>query len=138
MTRPRMVTFWVTLAVPNLCNTAVAEDESLPEARVFHCVDTQIQSNVIRAEGLSQSLVLELNLGFGHRGVSTIIVGEVDNPVANSLGCSELPVVVVSRDDIYIVTGCKATGWWREGGDKFWLRDRTGDDGWMMVFVWSP
>lgn len=83
--------------------------------------------------------MLELDLGLRHGGVSAIVIGEVDDPVANSLGGTELPVVVVAEDDVGVVAGCQATWWWQERGDQFLFRDRTGDDGWMEAnFVWSP
>lgn len=72
-------------------------------------------------------------------GISTIVVREVDDPVANSLGGTELPVVVVAKDDVGVVAGCQAAGWRQERGDKFLFWDRSGDDSWMEAnFVWSP
>lgn len=83
--------------------------------------------------------MLEFDLGLRHRGVSTIVIRKVDDSVANTLGGTELPVVVVARDYAGVVAGCQATGWWKERGDEFLLRDRSSDDGWMEAnFVWSP
>lgn len=139
MPRPWVVTLRVTLTVPNLSNATVAEDKPLTEARVLHGVDTQIQTDVVRAKSLSQSPVLEVDLGCGHSGVVTIVVGEVDNAVANSLVCTKLPVVVVAKDDVGVVARCETAGWRKEGRDKLWFRDRSGDDGWMKAnFVWGP
>lgn len=53
MARPWVVALRVTLAVPNLPNSTVAEDKLLSEAGVFHGVHTQIQGDVVRAKGLS-------------------------------------------------------------------------------------
>lgn len=83
--------------------------------------------------------MLELDLGFRHSGVSSIVIGKVDDSVANTLGGTELPVAVVARDYVGVVAGCQATGWRQERGDDFLFRDRSGDDGWMEAnFVWSP
>lgn len=137
--RPRVVALRVTLAVPDLPDSTVAEDEPLSEAGVPHGVHAQIQGDVVRAEGLGEGLVLELDLGLRHGGVSAVVVGEVDDPVADSLGGTELPVVVVAEDDVGVVAGRQAAGWRQEGGDQFLFRDGSGDDGWMEAnFVWSP
>ena len=114
MARPRVVALRVTLAVPNLPYSTVAEDKLLSKAGVFYGVHAQFQGDVVRTKGLSQGLVLELDLGFRHGGVSPIIIGEVDNPVANSLGGKELPVVVVAIEYVGVVTGCQAAGWRQE------------------------
>lgn len=58
--------------------------------------------------------MLELNLGVRHGGVSTVVVGEVDDPVADFLGGTELPVAVVAEDYVGVVAGCQAAGWWQE------------------------
>lgn len=50
--RPWVVALRVTLAVPNLSNSAVAEDKPLPQTGVFHGVHGQIQGDVVRAKGL--------------------------------------------------------------------------------------
>lgn len=115
--RPRVVALRVALAVPNLPNPTVAEDKLLSEAGVFYSVQAQIQGDVVRAKGLSQSLVLELDLGLWHGGVSAIVVWKVDDPVANSLGGAEPPVVVVAKDDVGVVAGRQAAGWRQEWGD---------------------
>lgn len=111
MARPWVVTLRVTLAVPNLFNSTVAEDKLLSEAGVLHRVHTQVKGDVVRTQGLSKSLVLELDLGFRHGGVSTIIIRKVNNSVANTLGGTELPVVVIACDYVSVITSCEATGW---------------------------
>lgn len=58
--------------------------------------------------------MLELDLSLRHGGVSTVIIGEVDDPVANTLGGTELPVAVVAKDDVNVVAGCQAAEWWQE------------------------
>lgn len=134
-----MVTLRVTLAIPNLSNSTVAEDKPLSETGVFHGVHSQIQGDVVRAKGLGQSLVLELDLGLRYSWISAIVIGKVDNAVANAFVCTELPVVVVGRDYVNVITWCEATGRRNEGGDHFLFRDRYGDDAWMEAnFVWSP
>lgn len=83
--------------------------------------------------------MLELDLGFRHNGVSAIVIGKVDDTVANALGGTELPVVVVARDYVDVVTRRKATGRREVRGDDFLFRDRCGDDGWMEAsFVGGP
>lgn len=135
----RVVTLRVTLAIPNLCNSTVAKDKPLSEAGVFHGVHSQIQGDVVRAKGLGQSLVLELDLGFGDGGIPAIVIGKVDNTVANALVLAELPVVVVGSDYVNVVTCCEATGRRTEGGHHFLFRDRYCDDPWVEAnFVWSP
>lgn len=134
-----MVTLRVTLAVPNLLNTTVAENKLLSEAGVFDSVQAKFQSDVVWTKSLSESLMLELDLGLWHGGVSTIVIAKVDDPVANSFGGTELPVVVVAQDCVCVVAGCQAAGWRQERRDKFLFRDRSGDDSRMEAsFVWSP
>lgn len=63
MSRPWVVTLRVTLAVPNLLNTTVAENKLLSEAGVFDSVQAKFQSDVVWTKSLSESLMLELDLG---------------------------------------------------------------------------
>lgn len=82
---------------------------------------------------------MELDLGLRHCGVSAIVIGEVDDPIANPLGSTELPVVVVAQNDVGVVAGCQATWWRQERGDKFLFRDWSGDNSWMeSSFMWTP
>lgn len=99
----------------------------------------QVQGDVVRAEGLGHSLVLEFDLGLGHSGISAAVIGEVDNAVANALVRTQLPVVVVGSDDVNVVTCCEATRRRNEGGHHFLFRDRHCDDAWVEAkFVWIP
>lgn len=83
--------------------------------------------------------MLELDLGFRHSGVSTIIIAKVDNAIANTLLGAELPVVVVTRDYVSVITRCQATGWWQVRGNNFRFRNRSGDNSWVESdFIWSP
>lgn len=139
MARPWVVTLRVTSVVPNLFNSTVAEDKVLSEAGVLHRVHTQVKGNVVRTQSLSKSLVLELDLGFRHGGVSTIIIRKVNDSVANTLRATELPVVVIACDYVSVITSCEATGWRQEWGDDFLFRDGSSDDCWMEAnFAWGP
>lgn len=139
MACPRVVALRVTLAISDLGDPTIAEDEPLSEAGVSDSVDAQIQGDVVRVEGFGQSMVLELDLSRCHCWVSTVIVGEVDNAVAKLLGGTELPVVVVTEDDVCVVAGREATRWRQERRDKFWFGDRSGDDDRMKAsFMWGP
>lgn len=134
-----VVALRVALAIPNLCNSTIAEDKPLSKAGVFHGVHSQIQGDVVRAKGLGQSLVLELDLGLGHSWISAIVIGKVDNTVANALVLTELPVVVVGGDYVNVITCCDAAGRRNEGGHHFLFRDRYCDDAWVEAnFVWGP
>lgn len=83
--------------------------------------------------------MLELDLVFRHSGVPTVVIGKVDDPVANSLGGTELEVVVVAKDYFVVVAGCQAARWGQERGDNFFFGERSSDDGGMETnFVWSP
>lgn len=139
VTRPWMVTLGIALAVPDLSNSTVAEDEAPPEAGVFHGVHGQIQGDVVRPEGFVQSLMLDQNLQGVHRWVSAVVVSEVDNTVADSFGGTELPVVIVAGDDVYIVALSHATRWRQEGRHKLLFRNRSRNHTWMKAhFIWSP
>lgn len=134
-----VVTLWVASAVPDLLNLAVAENKLLPEAGVFLVVHLEIKRDVIWPKSLGQSAVLELDLGFRHSGVSTVIVAKVDNAIANALVGTQLPVVVVPRDDVGVITEGQATGRGQVWGNNFWFGNRGGDNSWVeSSFVWSP
>lgn len=134
-----VVALWVASAVPNLLNLTVAENELLPKAGVFLVVYIEIKSDVIWLKSLHQSVVLELDLGFGHSGVSTIIVGKVDNAIADAFAGAQLPVVVVTGDDVSVITRGQAAGRGQVWGNHFCFRDRSGDNRWVeSSFVWSP
>lgn len=53
MTCSGVVALWVTLAVPDLLNLAVAENELLPEAGVPLVVNAEVKSDVIWLKSLS-------------------------------------------------------------------------------------
>lgn len=139
MACPGAVALWVASAVPDLLNLAVAENKLLPEAGVFLAVHAEIKSDVIWPKSLGQSVVLELDLGFRHSGLPTIIVAEVDDAIANALVGAQLPVVVVTRDDVSVITRGQATRRGQVWGNNFWFRHRSGDNSWVeSSFVWSP
>lgn len=134
-----VVTLWVASAVPDLLNLAVAEDKLLAEAGVSFSVHAEIKSDVIWPKSIGQCAVLELDLALGHSGAPTIIVAKVDNAIANALVGAQLPVVVVTGDDVSVITGGQATGRGQVWGNHFRFRDRGGDNSWVeSSFVWSP
>lgn len=122
---PGVVTLWVASAVPDLLNLAVAENELSPEAAVFLLVHVEIKGDVIGAKGLSQGAVLELDLAFRHSGVPAIVIAKVDDAIANALGAAQLPVVVVTGDDVSVIAEGQATGRGQVGRNHFGFRDRS-------------
>lgn len=127
------------MTVPNLLNSTVAENKLLPEARVSDGVNTELQGDVVPPKCFSESLMLELDLGLRHSWISSIIIGKVDNPVAHMLGGPKLPVIVVAEDNVSVVAGCQAAGWWFERGDELLFRNRGCDYAWVETsFRGSP
>lgn len=139
MARPWVIALRVTLAVPDLTDSTVAEDKTMSKAGVFDSVDAEIKGDVVRSEGLIQGLMLGLNLGRRHGGVSPIIIREIYNTVPNSLGRTEVPVVVVAIDDVRVVAWGQTTGRRQKRRYKFLIRNRSGDDDWVKAnFIRSP
>lgn len=137
--RSGVVTLWVTSAVPDLLNLAVAENKLLPEAGVFLVVHLEIKGDVVWAKGLGEGAVLEPDLAFRHGGISTVILAKVDNSIANALEGAQLPVLVVAGDDVGVITEGQAAGRGQVWGHNLWFGDRGGDNSWVeSSFVWSP
>lgn len=104
--RQWVVTLRVTVPVTNLTDPAVAEDEALAYRCVLDIMRAQLQADVVGPEGFDKCLVLHLDLGLRDSGMTSVVVTDVDNAVADPFLCAQLPVVIVAEDDVCVVTGC--------------------------------
>lgn len=137
--RERMVALGVTLAVPHLCNVAVAEDEAPLEGRVVDAVNAELQCDIVRTEGIFQRLVLELDLLQRDCWVSAVILTDVHDAVTEALLGSQLPMLVITEGNVGIVTHSHAA--WRRQKWRhelsFW--DGKSHNDWVVtVFVGHP
>ena len=69
----------------------------------------QLPGDVVVLKGLSQLLVLKVNLLPAHRWILMVIIIDVDHTIADHLGLPKTWELIVTGDDFCVVTQCLPT-----------------------------
>jgi hypothetical protein len=104
-----VVTLRITVLIPNLADVTVGQDEAVTQGGVAHLQHLQLPRDIIEFEGVSQLLVLEVDLLATHYWVLMVIIIEVDHAVAYHLRLAEIRQLVIAGNDLCIVTQCLPT-----------------------------
>lgn len=88
----------------------------MTQRRAVYFQYLQLPRNVVVLEGLSQLLVLKVNLLLAHGWILMAIVIDVDHTIAHHLWPTETWELIVTGDDFYVVTqGLPTKGWLQTG-----------------------